>query len=68
MFRRWTESTVRFFKEVRVEMEKVSWPNKNQIVSDTYAVLIATILVSMFIWLVDIGLNKTLIEMVLGIK
>ncbi|ADL08819.1 preprotein translocase subunit SecE [Thermosediminibacter oceani] len=43
----------RFFKEVRSELKKVTWPTRDELVSYTIVVLVSVALVSGFIWIVD---------------
>jgi len=43
----------RYFKECRLEMKKVAWPNKVQILSYTKIVLITTVVFAVLLGLVD---------------
>jgi len=38
-----------YFKEVKIELKKVSWPSKNEIISSTVIVLFLTVIFSVFI-------------------
>ncbi len=38
-----------YFKEVKIELKKVSWPSKNEIISSTVIVLFLTVIFSAFI-------------------
>ena len=42
-----------FIKEVKVEMSKVSWSDKNEIIGSTVVVLVSTALLAIFIGLAD---------------
>lgn len=42
-------SVVRFFTEVRDELKKVSWPNRNETVRLTTIVIVASLIVGIFI-------------------
>jgi preprotein translocase subunit SecE len=42
-----------FLKEVKVEMQKVSWPNKDEIVSYTVVVLITVLILTIIIGIED---------------
>ena len=42
-----------FFKEVRVESAKVSWPTRNELRDSTIVVIVAVLLVSAFVGVVD---------------
>lgn len=47
------EKIVRFLKETRAEMRKVTWPTRDELVESTKIVIIATIVVTIFIGIVD---------------
>lgn len=42
-----------FIKEVKVEMQKVSWPSKNQITNYTIVVIVAVVILSTIIGIED---------------
>ncbi len=50
----------RFFREVKSEMKKVSWPNKKELISHTGVVFVAVIFVSILIWFCDTAFAKML--------
>ena len=54
------ETTVRFVREVRVEMKKVTWPQRKEIIGSTAVVIVASFLVSFFLGFVDLMLQKML--------
>ncbi len=47
-----------FFREVRVELKKVTWPSRKETIAATSVVLITVILVAFFLGLVDLGLSR----------
>jgi preprotein translocase subunit SecE len=49
MFKRIRE----FLREVQVETKKVVFPNKQELISSTWAVIISTIIVAIFLGIVD---------------
>ncbi len=49
-----------FFQEVQFEMKKVSWPTWDELRGSTYVVLSFSVLVAVFLFLVDLILNKIL--------
>lgn len=60
-------SWTRFFKETKMEMRKVIWPEKKQMIHYTIAVIVSVILVSFLIVAVDFvfgGLSKLLVHAV----
>jgi len=54
---RW-EQLVRFLKEVRTEMKKVNWPPKKEIVGSTIVVIVSVFILSFFLGIVDVTLQK----------
>ena len=59
------EKIVRFLKEARIELKKVTWPTPRQTLASTSVVIIVVIIVSIFLGIVDFGLSKA-IRLVLG--
>jgi preprotein translocase subunit SecE len=53
-------STVQFVKEVRVELRKVTWPQRKEVIGSTAVVILASFLVSFFLGFVDLFLQKAL--------
>jgi preprotein translocase subunit SecE len=47
-----------FFKDIKVEMYKVSWPNREELIGSTTIVLISLALLSFFIGVCDVVLSK----------
>ena len=52
-----TEQIREFAKEVRVEIERVSWPTREELRDSTIVVIATVILVAIFIGIVDRILN-----------
>ena len=48
----------RYFKECRLEMKKVAWPNKATILSSTKIVLVSTVIFAVLLGLVDFLLMR----------
>ncbi len=49
---------VKFFKEVRVELKKVVWPSRKQLINNTLTVLLSCLIIGGIIWISDFGLAK----------
>ncbi len=49
--------TQQFFREVRVELKKVTWPSRKETIASTSVVLVTVILVAFFLGIVDLGLS-----------
>jgi preprotein translocase subunit SecE len=63
-FKGYIDNGLQFLREVRVELKKVVWPTRKQTLGSTVVVLILTLIISVFLGLVDISLSN-LIRMVL---
>jgi preprotein translocase subunit SecE len=51
---------VNFLNEVKVELTKVSWPNRQELIGSTFVVITITFLLGAFIGLIDLLLSKGL--------
>ena len=49
---------INYFKSIAVEMKKVSWMTKDQMVNSTLIVGFFAILVSVFLFILDFGLTR----------
>ncbi|MFH1479090.1 MAG: preprotein translocase subunit SecE [Candidatus Omnitrophota bacterium] len=49
---------IKFITEVKVEMQKVSWSDRNELIGSTMVVIVSTALIALFIGIVDIVLSK----------
>ena len=47
-----------FFKEVKIEVKKVVYPSKDELIGSTWVVIVAVVAVSLFLGVVDLGLSK----------
>ncbi len=56
---RWAK-TVQFLRETRVEMRKVTWPGRKEILGSTVVVIAASFVVAFFLGFVDLILQKVL--------
>jgi len=52
--------TINFLKEVKVELKKVSWPDKNELLGSTTVVIISVIILAIFIGICDFIFSKTI--------
>lgn len=43
----------KFFREVKIELKKVTWPNRQQLIAYTGVVFVAVVIVSSLIWAID---------------
>jgi preprotein translocase subunit SecE len=56
---------MQFFHEVRVEMRKVSWPTRDQMVAFTVVTLVTSAVLTGFVFALDFGL-KELVLLAIG--
>jgi len=56
--------SIEFLREVKVELNKVTWPTRQQTIASTIVVIVLVIIVSIFLGLVDMSLSK-IIEVLL---
>jgi preprotein translocase subunit SecE len=54
-----------FLKEVRLELTKVTWTTREELIYSTIVVIVVSIILSIFIGVVDLGLSN-LVSMLLG--
>lgn len=47
-----------FFKEVKIEIKKVVFPSKDELIGSTWVVIITVLIISLFLGIVDFGLSK----------
>lgn len=52
------EKIKQFFREVKAEAGKVSYPGKDELIGSTWVVIITVFVISIFLGLVDLGLTK----------
>jgi preprotein translocase subunit SecE len=62
--RKETRERGRFVRESYAELRKVEWPNRNQVVQGTLAVIVACAIVGAYLWLADQAFSN-LVERVL---
>ena len=60
-----TRSPIEFFRQVRQEVSKVTWPTRKETTLTTTMVFAMVVMASIFFLLVDLALSK-LISLVLG--
>lgn len=50
----------RFFRDVRAELKKVTWPDRKELLAYTGVVFVSVFLVAVMIWLLDTGFSAGL--------
>ena len=54
------EKPINFLKEVKVELGKVSWSTRQEVLGSTFVVIVISAIMALFIFLADIALSRTL--------
>jgi preprotein translocase subunit SecE len=54
----WIGQIKDFFREVRIELKKVTWPSRKETIAATVMVISLSVLVAFFLGLLDVGLAK----------
>ena len=54
------QSIITYFRGVRTEWGKITWPEKNQVVVETFFVVAIVFIFTVFIYIVDIIFNAIL--------
>jgi preprotein translocase subunit SecE len=53
-----------FLKEVKIEINKVVYPSKDELIGSTWVVIISVFIISLYLGVVDMGLSKLVKELV----
>jgi preprotein translocase subunit SecE len=56
----WWGRSRRFLSEVRNEMGRVTWPNQKEVYATTLVVILFSVVMGVYLWVVDLGLSKGL--------
>ncbi|MDE2179925.1 MAG: preprotein translocase subunit SecE [candidate division NC10 bacterium] len=59
MMQRW-QQLVQFLQEVRIELKKVNWPLRKEVVGSTIVVIVSVFILSLFLGVVDAALQRLL--------
>ncbi len=49
---------IKFIKEAYIELRKVTWPSRQQVINYTTVVIIVSIVVAIFLGLLDMGFSS----------
>ena len=56
----WWAKSRRFLSEVRNEMGRVTWPTQKEVVATTIVVILFSVAMGLYLWLVDLSLDATI--------
>jgi preprotein translocase subunit SecE len=54
------EKILNFFNDVVKEMDKVTWPSREELMESTKIVIIVTLVIAVFAWVVDFAVSEIL--------
>ncbi len=54
------EKLLNFFRDVQKEMEKVTWPTREELMESTKIVIIVSLIISVFTYVVDFVVSKAM--------
>jgi preprotein translocase subunit SecE len=49
---------IQFFREVRIEIKKITWPQRKETIASTSIVIIIVLVIGLFLGIVDVGLAR----------
>jgi len=52
------EKIKEFFRDVKIEIKKVVYPSREELMGSTWVVILTAIVISVFLGIVDLGLSK----------
>jgi len=52
------EKIKQFFREVKIEMHKVVYPSREELIGSTWVVIITVMVISLFLGVIDLSLTK----------
>ncbi len=61
------EKIKKYLRETRVELSKVTWPNRREVVSSTMVIVVMSAFLAIIIGVFDFGLSK-LIDWILSLR
>jgi len=57
------ENVVRYWSETQLELKKIAWPTREEVIGSTVATIVISSLVAAFVWVVDMGVSKAVLAM-----
>lgn len=61
-----TNKIVKWFRDMRAELKKVTWPTKKQVVNNTLVVLVVVVIVALVLWGFD-ALASAIVDVIFSI-
>ena len=57
------DKIVKYWTESQLEIKKVAWPTREEMIGSTIATIVISSTVAAFIWVVDLGIGKLVIQL-----
>ncbi len=57
---------VDFFQEVKLELKKVVFPTRKEVISSTWVVIVTVLISAFFLWIVDLAVGNTISRALIG--
>ncbi len=57
---------IKFIKEAYIELRKVTWPSKQQVINYTIVVIIVSVAVAIFLGMLDMGFSSVIENILKG--
>ena len=54
------DKVINFFKDVAKEMDKVTWPSREELMESTKIVILVTLIIAVFTYVVDLAVQGIL--------
>lgn len=58
---------IEFSKGSRMELKKMVWPSRQETTQTTIIIMVMVVLVSLFLWLIDITVFEVIYDLLLGV-
>lgn len=58
---------IEFSKGSRIELKKMVWPTRQETTQTTMIVLVMVVLVSLFLWMIDVAVFEVIYDLLLGV-
>jgi len=55
------EKIEKYWNETQLEIKKVAWPTRSEMIGSTIATIVISTLLAIFIWFVDLGVGKAVV-------
>jgi preprotein translocase subunit SecE len=59
--KQWVSSTREFWRDTSLEMKKVTWPPRTEVVGTTVVVIVTTVIFAVFLWVCDQGFGSAIV-------